>query len=109
MEALFDEKLFHGEAVAIDMALSACLSHVRGHFDSATLDQILDMMRGLSLPVYDAKLNAKMCDTALYERVKFSQGQKLPLPTSTGEARIFNDITKEQVVAAIEEWQARCA
>ena len=97
------------EAVAIDMALSACLSYVRGHYDSDTLDGILNMMRGLSLPVFDEKLNAKMCDTALYERVKFSQGQKLPLPTAAGEARIFNDVTMEQVVAAIQEWEARCA
>merc|ERR1711871_1224160 len=45
MAALFDEKLYHGEAVAIDMALSACLSYVRGHYDSDTLDGILNMMR----------------------------------------------------------------
>jgi len=109
MAALFDEKLFHGEAVAIDMAMSACLAHVRGHIDSATLDEILQMMRGLALPVYDAKLSAQMCDTALYERNKFSQGQKLPLPTGAGEARIFEGITQEQVVAALAEWEARCA
>merc|ERR1711871_1079394 len=45
MAALFDEKLYHGEAVAIDMSLSACLAHARGHIDEATLDRILDMMR----------------------------------------------------------------
>ena len=38
------------------------------------------MMRGLSLPVYHEELDAAMCDFALYERCKFSQGQKLPLP-----------------------------
>lgn len=109
MAALFEDKLFHGEAVAIDMALSACLSYVRGNIDSATLDSILSMMRGLQLPVYDDKLNVSMCETALYERNKFSQGQKLPLPTGAGEARIFNDITHEQVGAALAEWEARCA
>ena len=31
--ALFDEKLFHGEAVSIDMALSACLAHARKAID----------------------------------------------------------------------------
>merc|ERR1719502_1128947 len=109
MEALFDEKLFHGEAVALDMALSACLSYVRGSIDSPTLDAVLQMMRGLQLPVYCAKLNADMCETALYERNKFSQGQKLPLPIGAGEARIFNDVTQEQVLAALAEWEARCA
>ena len=109
MAALFDEKLFHGEAVAIDMAFSSCLSHVRGHIDSSTLDAILGMMSGLQLPVYHPMMDAAMCDEALYERVKFSQGQKLPLPTAKGEARLFNDVTMEQVVAALDEWKARCA
>ena len=108
MDALFEEKLFHGEAVAIDMALSACLSHVRGHIDSATLDAILDMMRGLSLPVYDERMDAAMCDEALYERVKFSQGQKLPLPVGAGKARLFNDIAQQEVEAALEVWRERC-
>lgn len=109
MAALFDDKLFHGEAVAIDMALSACLSHVRGHIDSATLDDILIMMRGLALPVYDANLDDAMCETGLYERNKFSSGQKLPLLTGAGEARIFEGITQEQVVDALAVWKARCA
>ena len=108
MDALFEEKLFHGEAVAIDMALSACLSHVRGHIDSATLDAILDMMRGLKLPVWHPRLDAAMCDEALYERVKFSQGQKLPLPVGAGKARLFNDIAQQEVEAALEVWRERC-
>ena len=37
MDALFDEKLFHGEAVAIDMALSAHLSYMaRGSNNAST-------------------------------------------------------------------------
>merc|ERR1712178_680339 len=51
MACLFDEKLFHGEAVAIDMAFSTVLSLVRGHIDSSTCDIILDILRGLQLPV----------------------------------------------------------
>merc|ERR1712070_835060 len=50
MAVLFDDKLFHGEAVAIDMAFCAVLSYVRGHIDSSTCDALLDMMRGLGLP-----------------------------------------------------------
>jgi len=109
MDVLFEEKLFHGEAVAIDMAFSSCLAYVRGHYDSRTLDAILDMMRGLKLPVYHAQLGAEMAETAMYERVKFSSGQKLPLPTGAGEARIFNDVLPEQIMAALAVWEARCA
>merc|ERR1711972_525164 len=52
MEMLHEEKLFHGEAVAIDMAFCSVLSHVRGHLEMPTLQLILDTMRGLELPVY---------------------------------------------------------
>ena len=108
MAALFEDKLFHGEAVAIDMALSSCLAHARGQLSSEQLDEILGLLRGLALPIYHESLDAAMCDDALYERNKFSQGQKLPLPTGAGESRIFNDVTKEQVIAALAVWRERC-
>ena len=109
MAVLFDEKLFHGEAVSIDMAFSSVLSYVRGDLEEAHLDEILEMMRGLKLPVYHPLFDAAMVDEAMYERNKFSQGQKLPLPVGRGVSRIFNDITNEQLLAALDEWKARCA
>ena len=109
MAALFDEKLFHGEAVAIDMAFSSVLAHVRGHLDSETLDLILQTMRGLSLPVYHERFDSPLSAEAIYERVKFSQGQKLPLPVGKGEARLFNDVTPEEIVEALKVWHDRCA
>ena len=108
MHALFNQKLFHGEAVAIDMAYSSCLSYVRGHIDEISLERILDMMRGLKLPVYHPAFNAAMVDEAMYERVKFSSGQKMPLPTGEGEARIFDDVTKEELLSALDVWTERC-
>ena len=109
MKALFEEKLFHGEAVAIDMAYSACLSRVRGHIDDDMLDEILNMMSGLGLPTYHSEFDAPLLDEAMYERVKFSQGQKIPLPVGPGESRIFNDITKEELLAGLELFVERGA
>ena len=50
-----------------------------------------------------------MCDEALYERVKFSQGQKIPLPTGRGVSRIFDDVTQAHVEEALDVWRERCA
>merc|ERR1711871_223763 len=108
MAALFDEKLYHGEAVAIDMAFSACLAHVRGHFDEELLEKTISMMRALKLPVYHADFDVQMVNKAMYERVKFSSGQKIPLPTGEGVSRIFNDITQEELVDAVALWTERC-
>ena len=107
MKALYEDKLFHGEAVAIDMAFSAVVSYVRGHIEEDTLDEIIAMMRGLGLPVYHADFDVEMVAQAMYERVKFSQGQKIPLPTGRGIAHLFNDITEDQLVAALAEWKER--
>jgi len=109
MKVLYDEKLFHGEAVSIDMAYCACLSYVRGHITETTLHQILDMLRQLKLPVYHPDFTSAMVSEAMYERIKFSQGQKIPLPTGPGEARIFNDITEDELAKALEVWAERCA
>jgi 3-dehydroquinate synthetase len=109
MKALYEDKLFHGEAVAIDMAFSSVLSYVRGHLDARSLDEVLQMMRGLGLPVYHEDFDVEMVAQAMYERVKFSQGQKIPLPTGKGVAHLFNDITEDQLKEALAEWAARCA
>ena len=109
MAALFDEKLFHGEAVAIDMAFSAVLAYVRGHIDDPTLTRILNMLSGLKLPTFHPSFDRAMADEAMYERIKFSQGQKIPLPVTAGASRLFDDITHDEMYAALDEWRLRCA
>ena len=71
--------------------------------------RILEMMRGLQLPVYHPKFDSEMAAFALYERIKFSSGQKIPLPTGEGVARIFDDITQEQMDDALVLWAELCA
>merc|ERR1711907_105478 len=109
MAMLNDQKLFHGEAVAIDMAFSSVLAHVRGHLDRDTMMLILDTMAGLRLPVYHPRFDSDMTAEALYERIKFSQGQKIPLPTGHGVARLFDDINQAQMDEALELWKELCA
>merc|ERR1740115_606753 len=88
MAVLHTDKLFHGEAVAVDMAFCTVLAYVRG----------------LGLPVYHPKFDEAMVEEALYERVKFSSGQKIPLPTAEGESRLFNDISMDQCREALALW-----
>jgi len=109
MEMLNEDKLFHGEAVAVDMAFCAVLAHVRGQIDEATLTAIIEMMSGLGLPTFHERFDSAMTREALYERFKFSQGQKIPLPTGAGVSHIFNDITQDEVELALVQWRERCA
>jgi len=109
MAVLHDEKLFHGEAVAVDMAFCAVLAYVRGQIDEITRDRILGTMVGLQLPIIHDKFDVEMVDEAIYERIKFSQGQKIPLPTGVGVSRLFNDITMEEMREALTIWPAAAA
>jgi len=109
MSVLHDEKLFHGEAVAIDMVFSSVLAHVRGHISMPYLESIIATARGLKLPVYDERMDSAKVASALKDRIKFSQGQKIPLPTGHGVARLFNDVTQEQMDEALALWKQLCA
>lgn len=109
MSVLHDEKLFHGEAVAIDMVFSSVLAHVRGHISMHTLERIIATARGLKLPVYHDRMDSDQLAFSLKERIKFSQGQKIPLPVGEGVARLFNDITQEQMDEALVLWKELCA
>lgn len=104
MAQLHTEKLFHGEAVAVDMAFCTVLAYVRGQISAEYRDRLLSTMQGLGLPVFHPAFDATMCDEALYERVKFSSGQKIPLPTEVGHSRLFNDISMDQCREALELW-----
>merc|ERR1711972_504664 len=104
MAQLRDDKLFHGEAVAIDMAFSTVLAFVRGQITAEERDRILATTKGLGLPIFHPRFDEAMCDEALYERVKFSSGQKIPLPVGLGRSRLFNDISMDECRQAIELW-----
>lgn len=104
MAVLHTDKLYHGEAVAIDMAFCTVLAYVRGQISAEYRDRLLRTMEGLGLPVFHAGFDEAMVEEALYERVKFSSGQKIPLPTAVGQSRLFNDISMDQCRAALALW-----
>jgi len=104
MAVLHTDKLYHGEAVAVDMAFCTVLAYVRGQITAEYRDRLLATLRGLGLPVFHAGFDEAMVEEALYERVKFSSGQKIPLPTAEGESRLFNDISMDQCREALALW-----
>merc|ERR1711892_394178 len=95
MAVLHTDKLYHGEAVAVDMSFCTVLAYVRGQITAEYRDR---------LPVFHAGFDEAMVEEALYERVKFSSGQKIPLPTAEGESRLFNDISMDQCREALALW-----
>lgn len=52
--------LLHGEAVAIDMALSTELSYGRGLLSAQQRLRVLGVMRGLGLPLWHSTCNVDL-------------------------------------------------
>ena len=95
-------ELLHGEAVAIDMALTSVIGFLRGDVSAADLGRILRVMRQLGLPLWTEVLaHPGLLDTALRDTVRHRDGQqRLPLPLGIGAHRFVNDVSAEEITAA---------
>ncbi|WP_086851347.1 sedoheptulose 7-phosphate cyclase [Amycolatopsis kentuckyensis] len=95
--------LLHGEAVCVDMALSTILAHRRGLLTEAQRDRVFAVMTLLELPVWDALLEPAVLAQALRDVVRHRDGrQRLPLPVGIGGVTFVDDVTPEELGAALE-------
>ena len=101
-------ELLHGEAVAIDMALSCAIGCRRGILDTQTLAQVLDTLSRLELP-----LEHPACDEALLARgaadtTRHRGGRlRLPVPRRPGEPVFLEDVSRDELTAAsmlVRDW-----
>ncbi|MFF3500666.1 sedoheptulose 7-phosphate cyclase [Streptomyces sp. NPDC003247] len=100
MKALPD--LLHGEAVCIDMALSSVLAHRRGLLDGTELHRVLDVMAGLGLPTWHPVCTTELISRGLGDTVRHRDGQQLlGLPDGIGHVRFVNDVTRDELDAAL--------
>jgi 3-dehydroquinate synthetase len=94
--------LLHGEAVSIDMALTTIMAHGRGLLSEQERDRILAVMSALELPSWDNALNPETLAQALQDTVRHRDGkQRLPLPVGIGDVTFVNDVTEEEIAAAL--------
>jgi 3-dehydroquinate synthetase len=102
MRALPD--LLHGEAVALDCVFSAILAARRRLIQESTLDRIVAVTRRLGLPVvHDLFLDTDLLAEALADCVRHRNGnQNLPLLTEIGRVRFVNDLTRNEIAAAVD-------
>lgn len=103
MEAL--PELLHGEAVAVDVALTTVLGRMRGDVTERQAQRVLELMDGLRLPLWTEVLaRPGILDGALADTVRHRDGeQRLPLPVGIGHHRFVNDITPEELDRALKE------
>ncbi|WP_406298065.1 sedoheptulose 7-phosphate cyclase [Streptomyces sp. NBC_00150] len=87
-------ELLHGEAVCLDMALTTLIAERRGLVRPVERRRILDVMRGLGLPVWHRLCEPGVLGEALADTVRHRDGsQRLPLPVGIGDAVFVDDVT----------------
>ncbi|WP_225828538.1 sedoheptulose 7-phosphate cyclase [Streptomyces naphthomycinicus] len=107
VETAGGHRLEHGEAVAVDMALSAHLARLLGLADDETCARVVRLLRRIGLPVFDPGTCTPELMTQALRASWQRRGRKLHLvvPTGIGTAafvRELEDVPGDVLVAALD-------
>jgi 3-dehydroquinate synthase len=95
-------RLLHGEAVALDMALSIELAEGRGYIDGDTGARVRGLLSDAGLPLLDDLMTEERLWRGLGETTRHRGGlQRLPLPVAIGSAAFVSDIGREELGRAL--------
>jgi 3-dehydroquinate synthase len=100
--------LLHGEAVAFGMVVEARLASGRGLMAAPVLERMLDLLRRVGLPTTVDDLPASVDGDRLLaatERIRLIRGggYRFVLPIELGETVIADDVTPQELRAALRE------
>ncbi|MDR1418640.1 MAG: sedoheptulose 7-phosphate cyclase [Endomicrobium sp.] len=101
-EMIKESPLLHGEAVAVDIAYSACLALVRNHISENQLQRIFNLMQCLGLPCFHPNITSEILWESVQERINHRSGfQRIPLPQGLGKCIFANDVTKKEIDSSL--------
>ncbi|MDP1714214.1 MAG: sedoheptulose 7-phosphate cyclase [Anaerolineales bacterium] len=109
LETFDDSQLLHGEAVLIDIVISAILARARNLLSKQELNRIFDLIAKLGIVLNDDLVNPDLLRKTLEERTYHRNGlQRVPLPDGLGNCIFVNDIKFEEIQSAckiLESWK----
>ena len=103
LESASNYEMMHGEAVALDILYSCCISNLRGLLKEKDLDRILMLYKNFDMPIWSLHLNSKHLWTSVKERIIHRNGRQLiPIPVGIGRCKFINDLCLEEIQPAID-------
>ncbi|WP_280382761.1 sedoheptulose 7-phosphate cyclase [Nocardia wallacei] len=94
-------KLYHGEAVAIDIALSCLISLHRELIDDDCATRIVALLSRVGLPLSHTCLTDEILQAGLADSIRHRDGsQNIPLLTKIGTAIFAQDISPTELTTA---------
>lgn len=98
MEMIPGIGLLHGEAVAIDVALSLLIAQRRGLLSSWEVDRVFKIIKKLDIPCYAPLLSLDVLWDGVQERALHRDGrQRIPLPNSLGKCCFIHDMDENEL------------
>lgn len=102
--------LLHGHAVNIDMALSATIAEKRGYITTQDRDRILGLMSRIGLSLDHPLLDSDLLWHATQSITSTRDGlQRAAMPRPIGKCFFVNDLTPEELEAALIDHKRICA
>jgi 3-dehydroquinate synthetase/predicted NBD/HSP70 family sugar kinase len=102
--------LQHGEAVALDMAITTALAVVLGILDCEDAERIFATQYALGLPIIRAGLTMDMLLRGAHEAERHRGGQlRMPVLCGIGEAMFIDEMSEsqlEEALAFIRSWSS---
>ncbi len=101
--------MFHGHSVAIDMAFTATIAQQRGYISVIERDRILGLMSRLGLAIDSPYLTPELLWKATTSIARTRDGlQRAAAPCPIGECRFMNDLTRNELDAALAVHREVC-
>lgn len=110
LELRLQPQLLHGEAVALDLALTAVLSERRGLLAPAAAERVVRVLRALGLPVVHPGTDLGLLLDGLADTCRHRDGlQRVPLLCGIGEAVFVSDVDAAELEGALSALQSLAA
>jgi 3-dehydroquinate synthase len=96
--------LAHGEAVALDVIFSSCLSYHRKLLSYADLKRIISLARRMKIEIYHSSFSDPILMwEGLQDTMKHrNNNQNLPVPVKLGKSIFLNDVTFDDIIKTTE-------
>ena len=102
-ESMTNYELSHGEAVAIDMLMSAHIARDRGLLNEADFQRILSLHKKLKLPFYHPALNPDRAWDGLQESKAHKGGRlMMVVPIGIGRTTFIDSLRRDELDGALD-------
>src|SRR5919204_7064452 len=92
LEAAMGFEVQHGEAVAVDMALSATIAQDLGLISADVQRRIVNLLKTATLPIFEPRLDLQLCRDAVLEACRHRGGSmNLVVPAGIGRVVFLKD------------------